>query len=207
MRKLTVALTISTLVAGGISGCGMLGPKAAPPAPAAVKPAVDNVAKAAPAKPTASGRRGSMNGMLEGVLIGGVPGRYEDEEAKDLAQTVRDYGYTAAQGPVVAFDFVRANPAVIPAGETVNVNTEYAVLLPAPEQLVTVVETRAFSKDGVPAGKVSIEVERVGGSYKSTIPFTIPASAAPGNYQVTVTIEAQGGAVKDTKETFFKVTR
>lgn len=145
--------------------------------------------------------------MLDGVLAGGTVGRYEDEEAKDQAQTVRDYGYTPAQGPLIAFDFVRANPVIVPAGETVNINTEYAVLLPAAGQLTTVNETREFSKDGVPAGKVSIEVERISGSYKSTIPFTIPSGAAAGNYQVTVTIEAQGGALKDSKESFFKVTR
>ncbi len=205
MRKLAVALTISTLVAGALSGCGALGPQAAKPA-APAKPLSDNVVKA-PAKPTAAGRRGPTTGMLDGVLAGGTVGRYEDEEAKDQAQTVRDYGYTPAQGPLIAFDFVRANPVIVPAGETVNINTEYAVLLPAAGQLTTVNETREFSKDGVPAGKVSIEVERISGSYKSTIPFTIPSGAAAGNYQVTVTIEAQGGALKDSKESFFKVTR
>jgi hypothetical protein len=120
---------------------------------------------------------------------------------------VRDYGYTPAQGALIAFDSVRANPVIVAAGDAVNINAEYAVLLPAAGQVVAVTETREFFKDGAPAGAVSIEVERAAGSYRSTIPFTVPSGAAAGNYDVTVRIEAQGGKLKDSKETYFKVTR
>jgi hypothetical protein len=202
MRKFAVALTISAWVAGSLSGCAVAPAK--PAADNAAKPAADNAAKKAEVK---GGRRSPIVGMLDGILAGGITGRYADEEAKDLKQTIRDYGYTPAQGSLVAFDFVRANPAVVPVGETVNINAEYAVLLPVATQVVNVTETREFFKDGAPAGKVSIEVERVGGSYKSTVPFTIPAGAPAGNYEVKVSIEAQNGAIKDSKGTYFKVTR
>lgn len=199
MKKAAVALTLTTLAAGILHGCAMV---SAPPAKPAA--AVDNAAQKAPAKVA---RRSAISGMLDGVLAGGAVGRYEDENAKTPAQTVRDYGYTPAQGPLISFDSVRANPAIVAAGETINVNAEYAVLLPVAGQLVTVTETREFLKDGAPAGKVSIEVERTAGTYKSTIPFTIPGAATAGNYQVNVTIEVPGGALRDSKETFFKVTR
>lgn len=205
MRKSAALFAIITLAAAALSlpGCATTAPGGKPDA---VKPPADNVAKKA-APPAVTTRRTPLSGTLEGVLEGGLVGRYADEEAYDYAQTARNYGYTAAQGEIVAFDSVRANPAIVAPGDTVNVNAEYGVLLPAAGQLIAVTETREFLKDGATAGKVSLEVERTGGSYRSTVPFTIPAGAAGGNYQVVVTIEAKGGALKDRKETFFKVSR
>jgi hypothetical protein len=145
--------------------------------------------------------------MLDGALAGGTAGRYADEEAKDAAQAARDYGYTAAQGVVVSFDSVRANPVVVAPGDTVNINAEYTVLFPAPGQVALITESREFLKDGAPAGKVSIEVERAAGTYKTTIPFTLPGGTPAGQYDVKVAIEGQGGVGKDAKESYFKVTR
>lgn len=204
MRKLLSLMTISTLAAGMLGGCSAMS-KTTPGS--AATPAIDNVAKAPAPPPVPVSRRGPLTGILDGALAGGMVGRYEDEDAKDLAQTVRDYGYTPAQGALIAFDSVRANPVIVGPGDTVNINAEYAVLLPVAGQVVAVTETREFFKDGAPAGAVTIEVERAGGSYRSTIPFKIPGGAKFGNYGVTVRIEAQAGKLKDTKETYFKVTR
>ncbi|HEY5996431.1 MAG TPA: hypothetical protein VIU29_05380 [Candidatus Deferrimicrobiaceae bacterium] len=205
MRKTVSLMTISTLAAGLLCGCSAI-PKAMKGAPAG-KPVVDNaIVKPAP-PPVPVSRRGPLTGILDGALAGGLVGRYADEETKDFARTVRDYGYTPAQGALIAFDSVRANPVIVAAGDVVNVNAEYSVLLPAAGQVVAVTETREFFKDGAPAGAVSIEIERTGGSYLTTIPFTVPGAAAAGNYQVNVRIEAQGGKLKDSKETYFKVTR
>ena len=205
MRKIASLLATTTLAAGLLSGCSLL-PSAAQPAASKppAKGAADNAAKAAAG---ALGRRGSLTGMLEGVLAGSLAGRYFDEEAKDGAQAARDYGYTAAQGSLLSFDSVRANPVVVAPGDTVNVNAEYTVLFPTAGQVVPVTETREFLKDGASLGKVSIEVERAAGTYRTTIPFTLAGGAPAGQYDVKVTIEAQGGALKDGKESYFKVTR
>jgi hypothetical protein len=205
MRKTVSLMTISALAAGLLFGCSGI-PQATKGAPAG-KAVVDNAAATPPPPPVPVSRRGPLTGILDGVLAGGMIGRYADEDAKDLAQAVRDYGYTPAQGALLAFDSVRANPVIVGVGDTVNVNAEYTVLLPTAGQVVAVTETREFLKDGAPAGAVSIEVERTSGSYRTTIPFTIPGGATAGNYDVTVRIEAQAGKLKDTKETYFKVTR
>jgi hypothetical protein len=98
---------------------------------------------------------------------------------------------------------VRANPGAVTAGETVNVNLAYAVLLPSKEGQAPVKETRELWFDGKLLANPTVDVTRGGGAWKSTVPVTLPANAAPGNYRVVAIVEAEGS--RDTQETFFKV--
>lgn len=150
------------------------------------------------------GKRGAVVGGLLGALAGGVVGHYYDEQEKTLAQTSKEYGYTARQGTRLKIEAVRANPAALSPGETININMTYAVLVPAADQQVLVKETREILVDGASVGKTSIDVSREGGTWKSTVPITLPANAALGNYRVVASVESKGGG-KDVGETFFKV--
>jgi len=150
------------------------------------------------------GKRGAVVGGLLGALTGGVVGHYYDEQEKTLAQTSKDYGYTSRQGTRLKIEAVRVNPAALSPGETININVTYAVLVPAADQQVLVKETREILMNGSSVGKTSIDVSREGGTWKSTVPVTLPANAALGSYRVVASIETKGGG-KDMEETFFKV--
>ncbi len=150
------------------------------------------------------GKRGAVVGGLLGALTGGVVGHYYDEQEKTLAQTSKDYGYTSRQGTRLKIETVRVNPAALSPGETININLTYAVLVPAADQQVLVKESREILVNGASVGKTSIEVSREGGTWKSTVPITLPVNAAPGSYRVVASVETKGGG-KDVEETFFKV--
>lgn len=152
------------------------------------------------------GKRGAVVGGLLGALTGGAVGHYLDEQERGRAETNRQYGYSPAQGPRLKIESVRANPAVLDPGETVNINVTYAVLTPTPETQVLVRETREILVNGARVGETSIEVSREGGTWRSTVPVTLPANAAPGNYRIVASVESRGGG-KDVEETFFKVRR
>ncbi len=150
------------------------------------------------------GKRGAVVGGLLGALAGGVVGHYYDEQEKSLAQTNKDYGYSARQGTRLQIETVRVNPAALSPGETVNINVTYAVLVPAADQQVLVRETREILVNGTSVGRTSIDISREGGTWKSTVPVTLPANAALGDYRVVASVETKGGG-RDVGETFFKV--
>lgn len=149
------------------------------------------------------GRRGAVIGGLLGALTGGAIGHHLDQQEKDLAQTSREYGYSPGQGTRLKIETVRANPAALAPGETVNINVTYAVLTP-PDRQVLVRETREILVNGSSVGRTAIEISREGGTWKSTVPVTLPANAPPGNYRVIASVETKSGG-KDLEETFFKV--
>jgi methionine-rich copper-binding protein CopC len=152
------------------------------------------------------GKRGAVIGGLLGGLAGGAVGHYLDQREKDLAQTSRDYGYSPGQGVRLEIEAVRTNPDALDPGETVNINLTYAVLTPSADRQVLVKETREILANGALVGRTSIDVSRDGGTWRSTVPVTLPATAAPGNYRVVASVETPDGA-RDTGETSFRVRR
>lgn len=150
------------------------------------------------------GKKGALIGGLLGGLAGGAIGHYLDEQEKDRAQTSREYNYSSAQGTRLSIETVRANPATLSPGETVNINLTYAVLTPSENQQVPVKETREILLNGKSMGKTSIEISREGGTWKSTVPITLPANATPGQYRVIGSIESPGIGTH-RRETFFRV--
>ena len=152
------------------------------------------------------GKRGALIGGLLGGLAGGAVGHYLDQQEKDRLQTSRDYRYSPAQGAQIRIETVRVNPASLFPGETVNINLTYAVLTPTADTQVLVRETREIFLNGNSVGKTSIEVSREGGTWKSTVPITLPANAAPGKYLVIASIDSQAAGT-DRKETSFQVSQ
>jgi hypothetical protein len=152
------------------------------------------------------GTRGAVVGGLLGGLAGGVIGNHVDQQEKSRAQTSREYGYSPPQGIRLRVEAVRANPAVLSPGETVNVNMTYAVLTTSSEQQVLVRETRDIQVNGASVGKTHIDIAREGGTWKSTVPITLPANAPKGNYRVIASVEGAGGS-RDAGEASFRVQR
>ena len=152
------------------------------------------------------GKRGALIGGLLGGLAGGAVGHYLDQQEKDRLQTSRDYRYSPAQGAQIRIETVRVNPAALSPGETVNINLTYAILTPTANTQVLVRETREILLNGNSVGKTSIEVSREGGTWKSTVPITLPANAAPGKYLVIASIDSRTAGT-DRRETFFQVSQ
>ncbi|MDH3383904.1 MAG: hypothetical protein OEM42_07580, partial [Deltaproteobacteria bacterium] len=121
-------------------------------------------------------------------------------------QTTQDYRYSPAQGAQIRIETVRANPAALSPGETVNINLTYAVLTPTADTQVLVRETREILLNGNSVGQTSIDVSREGGTWKSTVPITLPANAAPGKYRVIASLDSRTAGT-DRKETSFQVSQ
>jgi len=150
------------------------------------------------------GKRGAVIGGLLGGLAGGAIGHYMDEQAKDRVQTNREYAYSASQGARLQIESLRINPAALAPGETVNINLTYAVLTPNADDQILVKETRKILMNRTVVGETSIDISREGGTWRSTVPVTLPVNAAAGNYRVIATVESRGVG-RDAEETFFHV--
>jgi hypothetical protein len=151
------------------------------------------------------GKRGAVVGGLLGALTGGVVGNYYDQKEKDLAETRRAHAdYSAAKGTRLTIERVRATPATVAPGQTVEIQMTYAVLTPKEDLMVPVRETREILFNGSRVGETSVDIEREGGTWRSVVPITLPHDARPGSYRVVASVESRGGG-KDIEEITFRV--
>ncbi|GAB4366510.1 MAG: hypothetical protein Kow00128_10050 [Deltaproteobacteria bacterium] len=150
------------------------------------------------------GKRGAVIGGLLGGLAGGAIGHYLDEQARDRADTNRAYAYSPSQGTRLEIESLRVNPAALAPGDTVNINLQYAVLTPNADDQILVRETRKILRGDQVVGETSIDISREGGTWRSTVPVTLPVQASTGNYRVIATVESRGVG-RDVEETFFHV--
>lgn len=150
------------------------------------------------------GKRGAVIGGLLGGLAGGAIGHYMDEQAKDRARTNQDHGYSPKQGTRLQIETLRINPSALAPGGTIDINLTYAVLTPTPDTQILVTETRKILRNDTLVGETSIDITREGGTWRSTVPVTLPASAATGDYRVVAMVESRGVG-KDSQEMHFRV--
>nr|MBP7322205.1 hypothetical protein [Deltaproteobacteria bacterium] len=151
------------------------------------------------------GADAAILGGLLGALAGAAIGHYAYDKQKERDETVREYeNYDPSQGTVVDVKNVTTNPQTISPGETVNLNATYAVLTPAEGTAVSVKETRKIYFNGALVGNPEVTVQRTGGTYTSSIPLQLPATAQKGLYTVEATI--QSGASTETGNTSFTVS-
>lgn len=146
---------------------------------------------------------GAVVGGLLGGLAGGLIGNAMESKAQDYPGTAEDYHYTSAQGTVVRIEEADVEPSRVQQGERVNLTTQYALLLPNPNQEVTVTERWEITRDGQLVGNPVLTVQRQAGTWASAIPMTLPATARAGEYRVAVTVEAAG--MRDREATTFTV--
>lgn len=151
------------------------------------------------------GKRGAVAGGLLGALAGGIVGNYYDQKEKDLAETRRAHAdYDAARGTRLTIERVRATPATVAPGETVDIQMTYAVLTPREDLLVPVRESREILFGGSRVGETTVDIEREGGTWRSVVPLTLPRDARPGTYRVVASVASRGGG-KDIEEITFRV--
>ena len=93
-------------------------------------------------------------------------------------------------------------PAVVPPGGTVNLGTTYTVLTP-PDQWLEVRETREVRYLGELVANPTTNVVRTNGTYTTSLPITLPATAARGPYEVTTTVAM--GDRRASQTTTFRV--
>src|SRR4030067_783183 len=124
-----------------------------------------------------------------------------------MDQTVRDNPKTAI-GSGTGVLGVAVNGGVMGGkrGETSSINLASPVLPPAADTQILVRETREILLNGSSVGKTSIEVSREGGTWKSTVPITLPAYGAPGNYRGIAAIESRDAGT-GREETSFQVSQ
>ena len=140
----------------------------------------------------ASGGTGALIGGLAGVLAGGVVGNLLDRQERTRAATAESTAYTAEKGNVVRIEEVSLNPQAIRPGETLNINVQYAIVTPSGRDATRVREVRQIYYQGELVGNPVVQLERQDGTYWSTLPITLPASAVPGRYDVVVGVEMNG---------------
>jgi hypothetical protein len=142
-------------------------------------------------------------GTLAGALLGGAIGHFGYDQEKNREQTAKNYSYKESQGTVLRIENLKATPATVRPGETVDLKMTYAVLHDSPDTRVTVTETREITYKGELVGRPEVKVEQVDGTYTTTVPLQLPSSAQKGTYKVKATVESQ--YAKDAREITFTV--
>ncbi len=140
----------------------------------------------------AGSTQGAVIGGLAGVLAGGVIGNLLDRQERTRAATAETIAYSREKGNLVRIEAVSLNPQSIRPGEAVNVNVQYAIITPGGADAVRVREVRQIFYQGDLVGNPVVAIERLDGTYWSTLPIILPPSAAPGRYDVVVGVEMNG---------------
>jgi len=153
----------------------------------------------------AGATQGAIIGGLAGVLAGGVIGNLLDRRERTREATATNEAYTQDQGNLVRIEEVGINPQAVRPGETVNVNIRYAIITLQGAPRARVREVRQIYHQAQLVGNPVVEVERPDGTYWSTLPITLPATAEAGRYDVVVGIEMDGTV--DRWESRFAVTQ
>ncbi len=153
----------------------------------------------------AGATQGAIIGGVAGVLAGGVIGNLLDRQERVREATAMNVAYAQDQGNLVRIEEVGINPPAVRPGETVNVNIRYAIITPQGTASARVREVRQIYYHGQLVGNPVVEIARPDGTYWSTLPITLPATAESGRYDVVVGIEMAGTV--DRWESRFTVTQ
>ncbi len=142
-------------------------------------------------------------GSLLGALIGGAIGHYGYDQKRDRTSTQQAYNYKPSYGTVLTLEEVTSSPINVRPGDTVELNMTYAVMNPTPGVQNSITETRRVTHNGVLVGNPEVRVVRADGTYTSTVPLFLPATAKTGTYVVTSTVQTGSGS--DSREMTFTV--
>ncbi len=144
-----------------------------------------------------------VTGALIGALLGGVVGQFAYDQQRTREQTAQTYKYQPSQGPVLTIENVYVSPPTVRPGDVVDLKMTYAVLHPSPNVMTRIREIREISFRGELAGRPEVNVEQSDGTYTTTVPLRLPATAVRGTYRVKSMVESPNG--RDTRETTFTV--
>ena len=139
------------------------------------------------------------------ALEGGATRDYSDRKEKELRETRLIYsGYPEATGVKLRIEAIRVIPSVADPGDTVDIRIKYAVLTPREEIAVPVSEIREILFEGARIREAVVNIERHGGTWRSSVPITLPRNAAPGSYKVIASVRTPDGE-QDAEEVTFSV--
>ncbi len=146
---------------------------------------------------------GVVLGSLIGGLVGGALGHYAYDMPRQREDTARVYQYNPSQGPVLTIENAAASPQAVRPGDLVDLKMTYAVLNPARNAETRITEIREITLNGELVGKPEITVTRPDGTFNSSVPLRLPATASKGVYRVRTSV--QSANARDTREMRFTV--
>ena len=146
------------------------------------------------------------SGELHGVLEGGALGDYTDRKEKELPETLQIHSGDPdiADAVKARIEAVRVAPSVADPGDTIDIRIKYAILTPHEDMTVLVRETRDILFEDKLVGEALVDIEREGGTWRSSVPITLPMNVLPGDYQVVVSVRTPNGE-EDAEEVAFRV--
>ncbi|MGA9756287.1 MAG: hypothetical protein WBV23_14210 [Desulfobaccales bacterium] len=127
----------------------------------------------------------------------GIWGNGQEESRMGREDLIAREGYCPTGGCVLRLDSVTVRPNQARRGDTLLLSTTYTIL--TPEQVaMPVAITREIFCQGKSLGRTkSIESRRLNGTWTQEIDFTLPATAAPGIYQLITKISTGYGTAQD----------
>jgi len=131
----------------------------------------------------------AVTGGFLGAFSAESIGEYKHEKKSSKEETQKKYGYKPSQGIQIKIENASVVPGRIKAGETVTIKMTYAVLGAASRNDLTIAETREIRYKGTMFGKPKNYISRRDGTYSSSVPITLPASAKKGEYKVILTVQ------------------
>ena len=204
--KRGVALPLCLLlVAGGTFGCAAIEEQVKAHPETAIGAGIGTAAGMLTGGLIFGNAAGTLLGGLVGGLTGGVIGNVVEARSSDRSATSQRYHYSPAQGTMLKIEAVEAHPTQVRAGETINLNMRFAVLAQNAQQTVQVSERRQIFLNSSVVGDSTLQVQRMGGTWTSSQPLTLPTNAASGSYRVVMSVKADG--VEAIQQTTFTVVR
>ena len=205
LRQGMAALLCLFLVAGGTLGCAAIEEQVKAHPETAIGAGVGTAVGLLTGGLIFHNAAGTLLGGLVGGLTGGAIGNVMEARAQDRVATAERYHYTSAQGTILRIEAVEAHPIQIRPGETINLNMRFVVLTRNAQQTIQVSERRQIFLNSSVVGDSTLQVQRMGGTWTSSQPLTLPANAASGSYRVVMSVTADG--TEATQQTTFTVVR
>jgi hypothetical protein len=134
---------------------------------------------------------GSIGGFTWGSLDAA-----RNEKRLGREELIAREGYCPTGGCVLRLDAVEVHPNRARRGGTVLLLTTYTLL--TPEQIaIPVTITREISFRGKSLGRTrTMESRRLNGTWTQKVDFTLPATAAPGEYTLTTKVTTGYGTAE-----------
>lgn len=149
---------------------------------------------------------GAAAGMVAGAILGSVVANYIDKQETSRSESIRETGYTPAQGNIVEIKDAEVKPANVKPGDDIGLKVRYHVLSPDSTTKVDIRETRQIYYNGQSIFSPLVrEVVKDQGQASSTAMLTLQEDMQDGEYKVVTTID--NGRVRVTKKSKFYVHR
>ena len=205
LRQGVAVLLCLFLVAGGTLGCVAIEEQVKAHPETALGAGIGTAAGMLTGGLIFGSAAGTLLGGLVGGLTGGVIGNVIEARTQDRAATSQQYHYSPAQGTMVKIEAVEVHPTQIRPGDTINLNMRFAVLVRNAQQAIQVSERRQVFFNSSVVGDSTLQAQRMGGTWTSSQPLTLPANTASGSYRVVMSVTADG--TESIQQTTFTVIR